>query len=155
MSLLRRNNNPIVRNSSPLSSADSFQNLVDRFFGDLSFPTLSESDFHVPATDISENKESYCITSELPGIKKEDIKLSLHDGLLTIEAETQSETSEEGDNKALRRERKYGKFLRRFTLGPQASENSVDAKFENGVLTVKIQKVAPPAQPTPKTIPVS
>jgi len=155
MSLLKRTNNPVTRNSGPLSSADAFQSLVDRFFGDVSFPTLSESDFHVPATDISESKESYCIATELPGIKKEDIKLSLHDGILTIEAETKSETNEEGDNKTLRRERRYGKFLRRFTLGPQANENSVDAKFENGVLTVTIPKAAPPAQPTPKSIPVS
>lgn len=155
MSLLRRSNSPIVRNSSPLSSADAFQNMVDRFFGDLSFPTLSESDFHVPATDISESKERYCITTELPGISKEDIKLSLHDGLLTIEAETKSESSDEDENKTLRKERRYGKFLRRFTLGPQANENNVDATFENGVLTVTIQKAAPPAQPAPKSIPVN
>lgn len=154
MSLLRRPNQPTVRNSNPLSSADAFQNLVDRFFGDLSFPTLSEADFHVPATDISESKEAYSISTELPGINKEDIKLSLHDGVLTIEAETRSETNNEGENKTLRRERRYGKFLRRFTLGPQANENNVDAKFENGVLTVTVQKMAPPTQPTPKTIPV-
>lgn len=155
MSLIRRSPNQALRNSSPLSSADSFQSLVDRFFGDLSFPSLSDSDFHIPATDISETKESYCITTELPGIKKEDIKLSLHDGLLTIEAETKSESNAEGENKSLRRERRYGKFLRRFTLGPLANENSVDAKFENGLLTVSIPKSAPPAQPTPRNIPVS
>lgn len=154
MSLLRRSNTPALRNSSPLSSADAFQNLVDRFFGDLSFPTLSDSEFHVPATDISETKENYCISTELPGIKKEDIKLSLHDGVLTIEAETKTESSEEGENKTLRKERRYGKFLRRFTLGPQANENNVDAKFENGVLTVTIQKALPPTQPAPKNIPV-
>lgn len=154
MSLIRRSNNPVTRNSGPLSSADAFQSLVDRFFGDLSFPTLSESDFHVPATDISESKENYRITTELPGIKKEDISLSLHDGILTIEAESKTETNEEGENKALRRERRYGKFLRRFTLGTDANENNVDAKFENGVLTVTILKTPPPAQPKPKSIPV-
>lgn len=154
MSLLRRSNSPAVRNTSPLSSADSFQTLVDRFFGDISFPTLSEADFHIPSTDISESKDAYSISTELPGIKKEDIKLSLHDGVLTIEAETQSESNNENGSRTLRRERRYGKFLRRFTLGPLANENNVDARYENGVLTVIVKKVAPPVEPSPRNIPV-
>ncbi|NPU92461.1 MAG: Hsp20/alpha crystallin family protein [Gammaproteobacteria bacterium] len=139
--------------NSPLNSVDSFQQLVDNFFGRGNLPSLADAGFNMPATDISESAEAYNISAELPGIRKEDIKVSLHDGVLAIEAESKSEHEEKGD-KQIRTERRYGKFVRRFTLGNNVNEQSVQAKFEDGVLKLTIPKQKEPAAPKPKSIPV-
>ncbi len=139
--------------NSPLSNLDSFQQLVDNFFGRSNLPSLADAGFNMPATDISENAEAYNISAELPGIKKEDIKVSLHDGVLSIEAESKSEHEEKGD-KQIRTERRYGKFVRRFTLGTNVNEQAVQAKFENGVLKLTVPKQKEPEAPKPKSIPV-
>lgn len=133
---------------------DSFQQLVDSFFGRGNLPSLSDSGFNMPATDISENETAYNISAELPGIRKEDIKVSLHDGVLSIEAESKSEHEEKGD-KQIRTERRYGKFVRRFTLGANVNEQGVEAKFEDGVLKLTVPKLKEAAAPKPKTIPIA
>lgn len=135
---------------------DSFQQLVDNFFGRSSggFPAFANETFNMPATDISENETEYTISAELPGIKKEDIDVSLHDGVLSIEAHSKSEHEEKGD-KQIRAERRYGKFIRRFTLGENADESAVQAKFEDGVLKLVVKKTSPQEAPKPKAIPIS
>lgn len=137
----------------PLNHLDNFQQLVDNFFGRGNLPSLADAGFNMPTTDISENAEAYSISAELPGIKKEDIKVSLHDGVLSIEAESKSEHEEKGD-KQIRTERRYGKFVRRFTLDNLVNEQAVQAKFENGVLKLTIPKQKEPEAPKPKSIPV-
>ena len=139
--------------SSNLSPVDSFQQLVDNFFGRGSFPAVADSAFNMPATDISESDDAYNISAELPGIKKEDIKVSLHGGVLSIEAESKSEHEEKGE-KQIRSERRYGKYVRRFTLGDNVSESDVQAKFEDGVLKLTVPKLKEPAAQQPKSIPV-
>ena len=135
---------------------DSFQQLVDNFFGRSSggFPAFANETFNMPATDISESETEYTISAELPGIKKEDIDVSLHDGVLSIEAHSKSEHQEKGD-KQIRSERRYGKFIRRFTLGENADESAVQAKFEDGVLKLVVKKTAAQEAPKPKAIPIS
>lgn len=135
-------------------SLDSFQQLVDSFFGRSGLPSLSDSAFNMPATDISENENAFSISAELPGMKKEDIKVSLHDGVLSIEAESKSEHEEKGE-KQIRTERRYGKFVRRFTLGSNVDEHRVEARFEDGVLKLNIPKMRESDAPKPKSIPVS
>ena len=141
---------------NPRQGLDSFQQLVDNFFGRSSggFPAFADEAFNMPATDISENETEYTISAELPGIKKEDIDVSLHDGVLSIEAHSKSEHEEKGDKK-IRSERRYGKFIRRFTLGDNADESSVHAKFEDGVLKLVVKKSSPPEIPKAKAIPIS
>lgn len=133
---------------------DSFQQLVDSLFGRSHLPSLSDAGFNMPATDISESDTAYNISAELPGIKKEDIHVSLHDGVLSIEAESKSEHEEKGE-KQIRTERRYGRYVRRFTLGALVNEKDVVAKFEDGVLKLTIPKLKEPETPKPKSIPVS
>lgn len=135
------------------NSMDSFQQLVDSFFGRSGLPSLSDSGFNMPATDISENETGFSISAELPGIKKEDINVSLHDGVLSIEAESKSEHEEKGE-KQIRTERRYGKFVRRFTLGSNVDEKAVEARFEDGVLKLNVPKLKAPETPQPKSIPI-
>lgn len=141
--------------SNSLRGFDNFQQLVDNFFGRSSggFPAFADEAFNMPATDISENETEYNISAELPGIRKEDIDVSLHDGVLSIEAHSKSEHEEKGE-KQIRSERRYGKYVRRFTLGDNVDDTSVQAKFENGVLKLAVQKTAPQETPKPKNIPI-
>lgn len=118
---------------------------IDSFFDDFYTPMRKEGaalgNFFTPRVDIHDNQDHYQITAELPGVAKEDLHLSLEDGVLTIEAETRQEDKEEKAGKIIRQERRYGKYTRSFSIGPGVGESDIDAAFENGVLTVKVPKV--------------
>jgi len=92
-----------------------------------------------PAVDVSENDDAYVVTAELPGSRPEDVTVELHDGVLTLRGEKRSERS--GEKEQTRWvERSFGSFTRSFTLPTNADGDKVDARFENGVLTLTIPK---------------
>lgn len=95
-----------------------------------------------PRVDVKENKDSYEISVELPGVDKKDVHVSLHNGVLSIEAETRQEHKEEKDGKIIRQERRYGKFFRSFDLGPQVHDKDITANYNNGILTLVAPKVS-------------
>lgn len=96
-----------------------------------------------PAVDIAETPEAYTLHAELPSMKKEDIKLTVEDGVLTLTGERKLEREEK--NKTYHRvERSYGRFQRSFTLPTAVDETKVAASYDNGVLNVLIPKAAPP-----------
>ena len=76
----------------------------------------------------------YEITADLPGVDKDDLSVTLDNGVLTIEASTEEEKTEEEDGKVIRKERRSGKFMRSFNLGADVKESDINAKFKNGVL---------------------
>jgi HSP20 family protein len=124
---------------------DSFFN-VDRFVNDFWSPVRTEmnpeNSFHAPHVDIVERDDHYEITAEMPGIKKENIHITLENGVLRLEAETQHEEKEEKEGKILRQERRYGKYVRSFDLGSNVHEEDINASFEDGVLKLTAPKVA-------------
>ena len=91
-----------------------------------------------PALDVYQNNDNVVAMIELPGMKKEDIEISLHDGMLTISGERKSETPE-GD-KAERSERFIGNFRRSITLPTRIDANKVSASYKDGILTVTLPK---------------
>ncbi len=99
----------------------------------------------MPRVDIKDKKDCYEITAELPGVKKEDLHVTLRNGVLSIEAEVRQEDKEEKDGKLIRQERRYGKFLRSFDVGNEIKESDINAAFEDGVLCVIAAKVQPKA----------
>jgi HSP20 family protein len=88
-----------------------------------------------PRVDLKEKDDSFEITMELPGVKKENLAITLQSGVLRIEAESKQETVEKND-KILRQERQYGKYVRSFELGPQVQDSDISASFEHGILTL-------------------
>lgn len=92
-----------------------------------------------PSCDISENAAGYKVRAELPDVKKEDIKVTLDSGVLTLQGERKQE-KEEKDTKVHRREMFYGSFMRSFTLPDDADEAAVSAAFKDGILEVTIAK---------------
>ena len=95
-----------------------------------------------PVVDISEDAESYNVTVELPEVRKEEVKVSIENGILAISGE-RKKISEEKDGKRYHRiERLYGSFLRSFSLPDDADPQRVTATMKDGVLNVRIEKLA-------------
>lgn len=92
-----------------------------------------------PAVDITEDDTGYLITAELPEVKKEDVKITLENGVLTLTGERKFEREEKG-KKFHRVERSYGSFVRSFTLPDDADAGKVDAQFKEGLLKVHVSK---------------
>jgi len=93
----------------------------------------------VPALDVHENKDAYVVRAEVPGLKREDIDVSLQDGALVISGERRTEKVEEGVE-VHRQERFYGKFQRALTLPEPVAADQVKADYKDGVLTVTLPK---------------
>jgi HSP20 family protein len=92
-----------------------------------------------PLVDITEDEKEYVVKAEIPEMKKEDIKINVHDDVLAITGERQYEKEEKG-KKFHRVERAYGSFMRRFTLPEDADGSKVSAEYKNGILNVHLPK---------------
>ena len=96
---------------------------------------------NIMSTDISESKNELKFTTELPGIKKENIKVTLENGILTISASTKSEKEEKDEKgKCIRKERHSGEFTRSFSVDKSLTKDDVKAKLEDGILTLTLPK---------------
>src|SRR5947207_11219080 len=92
-----------------------------------------------PALDLYQNNDNVVAVIELPGMRKEEIEISLHDGMLTISGERKRESSSNGDN-AERTERYIGAFRRSIALPTRVDANKVSATYRDGILTVTLPK---------------
>jgi HSP20 family protein len=93
----------------------------------------------MPALDVTETKDAYNIDVEVPGLKPEDINVTVDQGMLTIQGERRSE-EEKGDRSYHRIERRYGSFRRSITLPRDVDASRVQAKYDNGVLHLEVPK---------------
>lgn len=100
--------------------------------------TLTVADW-IPTVDISETEGEYLIKAELPEVKKEDVKVTVEDGVLTIQGERRQEKEEKG-KKYHRVERSYGSFVRSFSLPDFVDEGAVKAEYKDGVLNLHLPK---------------
>lgn len=103
-------------------------------------PGTSFSDW-APALDVEETDKEYLVKADLPAIKKDDLKIGIDHGMLTLEGERRHEKEEKG-RKFHRVERAYGKFMRRLELPLDVDETKVLAEFKDGVLNVHLPKSA-------------
>ena len=92
-----------------------------------------------PLVDITEDEKEYIVKAEIPEMKKEDIKINVHDDVLAITGERQYEKEEKG-KKYHKVERAYGSFMRRFTLPEDADGSKVSAEYKDGILNVHLPK---------------
>jgi HSP20 family protein len=103
-----------------------------------------------PALDISERKDAYLVTVELPGVEADDLEITLEDGLLTIQGERHF-AHDSSERQFHRVERRYGAFRRSITLPARVQAEQIEASFENGVLQIVVPKME---EATPKRIQV-
>jgi HSP20 family protein len=92
-----------------------------------------------PALDISERKDAYLVTVELPGVEADDLEITLEDGLLTIQGERHF-APDSSEQQFHRVERRYGAFRRSITLPAQVQAEQIEASFDNGVLQIMVPK---------------
>jgi HSP20 family protein len=135
----------------PWHSLRRLSNALDEAFG-----TYQEQDGRTitaswyPACDVFEDKEAIKIVAEVPGVKPEDVKLSLENSLLTIRGEKKQQ-AEERSERVHRYERSYGAFERTFALPSTVDPERIQAGYENGILTVTVPKAE---RARPREIPV-
>jgi len=148
MSLIKRNpTSEVTRWSREFPAFRGLESLrqdmnrmFDQFFrGDV----LADESFFgrdwIPAVDVAENNDSYIIKAELPGMSKDDVKITLENNVLTIRGEKKNE-SEKKENNYHRVERSYGMFERSFTIPGSIKTNDIDAQYKDGVLTLTLPK---------------
>lgn len=124
-----------------MSNLTRFNSLFDdSFFSDFFRPLARTTGEKMPAIDVHEDEGNYLVKVDLPGVKKEDIRVSLDNGILSIRAQTQSEEKEEKEGKLIRQERHYGEFLRQLSVGSDVDGAAVKAQFDNGVLSLSLPK---------------
>lgn len=113
-----------------------FSDIIDEFFNDA---VSTNQDSFVPSIDISETEDQFLISAELPGMKKEDINISLENGRLSISGERSFKNEDEG--KTFHRvETQYGSFSRSFQLPDYVDEETINASYNDGLLNISINK---------------
>ncbi len=141
MNLLTKWNPTPTKRWDPFGHMADFERGLARIFGtgpgdgDEAMSTTSWE----PLTDIIEDDKEFLVKAELPEVKKEDVKVTVENGILRISGERKME-KEEKDTKYHRIERSYGSFMRAFTLPEGADTGHVQADFKNGVLMVHLPK---------------
>jgi HSP20 family protein len=145
--------NPLAK-WNPFRELEDIQNRLSSLFGRTPLRGLGEEAMTVsewtPLVDIAEDEKEYLIKAELPEVKKEDVKVTVENGVLTITGERKFE-KEEKNKKYHRVERAYGSFMRSFTLPEGAAGDKINAEFKDGVLKVHLPKSA---EAKPKSIDV-
>ncbi len=125
-----------------MRNLDDIQDEINRMFEGMTGVPDSENRLSrtYPSVDLSENKDSFVLKAELPGMKKEDVKVTLQNNILTISGEKKQEQEEKG--KTFHRiERSYGSFNRTVELPVAVKTDAIKADFKDGILTVELPKV--------------
>ena len=96
----------------------------------------------MPAIDVSEKEGVYLVKAELPGVARENLDVTINDGVLTINAERKEEKKDERDDRVIRQERYLGKLVRSLRLGSDIDEGRIEAQYQDGVLKLSLPKTA-------------
>ncbi|RMD50436.1 MAG: Hsp20/alpha crystallin family protein [Ignavibacteria bacterium] len=124
----------------PLRELEDFSSQIQKYFDELPFMFSGRVESFTPKFDIYEDNENLYVDVEIPGMKKEELKLTLEDNILTLEGE--KKVSEDLKNKKFyRNERMFGSFKRSFTLPVEVDNEKIEAKYDNGVLNIKFHKL--------------
>lgn len=122
----------------PFKDLESLSSKMQKFFDDYPAAGTEYASTYHPKIDISEDEKNIHIEAELPGVKKENIKLQIEDNILTISGDKKNASSVEKNY--FRSERCFGKFSRRFTIPADINIESVSAEFTDGILNITVEK---------------
>jgi len=121
---------------------DPFSDLDDLFKGLLLRPVRMEQQVPQIKMDVKERNGNYIVRAEIPGVKKEDIKVDIEGDTVSISAEVKQEKEQKEDDRVIRSERYYGNVYRSFSLGQDVDEKAANAKYTDGVLELTLPKKA-------------
>jgi HSP20 family protein len=126
-----------------LARTDPFGDIDDLFKGFFMRPVLLEGQPQMQIKmDVKEDDNAYTVHADIPGVKKEDIHVSIEGNQVSISAETKTEKEEKKGEKVLRSERYFGKVARSFTLAHEVDEAKAQARYNDGVLELTLPKKA-------------
>jgi HSP20 family protein len=114
-------------------------NALKKIFGEFPESFDYKSSFS-PKVDIVEGENEYLFYAELPGVKKEDVKVLFENNFLSISGKRVQDNYSNGETELIRQEISYGEFNRRFEIDDDINPDTITAKFENGLLIIKVQK---------------
>ena len=120
---------------------DVLRREMSRLFDDLTPAPREnqESSVWAPRADLSETDDAFLIALDLPGIRRDDLEITMDDGALKVSGERAMQHQDEA-GQYHRIERAYGRFFRSFTFGPNADADNIEAHFDDGVLTIRVGK---------------
>lgn len=129
----------LVKYNNRLMSPGIINLLSDVFGEDFISPEMTYRRESIPAVNVRETEKEFILDMAVPGLKKEDIHIEVDEDMLSISAETKEEKKEEKDNYS-RREFHFSTFKRSFNIPEDADGSNIEAKQENGVLSIRIPK---------------
>ena len=138
---------------NPFRDMVAMQSAMDRFFNEGWQPlsAFDETGTRALALDVHEDPNTYTISTELPGVKADNIKVHVDGDFLVIEGEVQEQTTNDDNTRPLVKERRYGHYSRRIRLPQPVDFDKAEAHYEDGILTLALPKAA---EAQPKTIQV-
>jgi HSP20 family protein len=122
----------------PIIRERGFDKFFSEFTKNVEFPVN-----RFPRVDVVDDEKSIKLIAELPGVKKEDVKILLEDGYLTVSGDKKNDFEGKEEINIIRNERLFGKFERKFELPEDINPDEIKAKFENGLLKISIDKLIP------------
>ena len=129
-----------------ISRFDPFNELVDDLFKGFLVRPVAYNNGEAPVArmkvDVAENNGAYVVSAELPGVRKEDINVTVDGTQVTLEADIKREKEASQDERVLHTERTFGKVTRSFTLPQELDEEKVEAKYRDGILELTLPKKA-------------
>lgn len=143
----------------PFSEMMTMQRDMNRLFSSLGMPLYTSKDdgervSWMPSVDVLKQGDDLVVRAELPGVKADDIEVSVTDDVLTIRGQRKEERTEEEGN-YLRKESSYGSFERQIMLPQGIDTTKIDAQYKDGVLTVSVPQAAKQVEPQTKKIPIA
>ena len=119
---------------------DDFDSLFESFLRPMGVAEETVNEGLAPRLDVVEHDNEFVLQAEMPGIKKDDIEITLENGVLTISGESKSEKEEREGERVIRQERRYGKYVRSLRLGKEIDEKNVKANYKDGILELVLPK---------------
>lgn len=126
----------------PMRELENLNSRIHKYFEEFPNFGVEFGGTFNPRVDISEDEKNLFLEAEVPGTNKEDLKITLHDNILTLKGE-KKKGEERKERNFFRSERAYGSFTRSFTLPVQVDSNNIEARFEDGILKIRMEKVNP------------
>jgi len=121
-------------------AGDDFDRVFEGFFRPLRWLEEAGTETLAPPIDISERENEFVVRTDLPGVKKQDINVTLENGVLTISAEYKKEDEQKQGDRVIRQERRAGRFVRSLRLGVPIDEKQIKASYKDGVLELLLPK---------------
>jgi HSP20 family protein len=119
---------------------DDFDSLFENFLRPMGMVEEAVNEGLTPRLDVVEHDNEFVLQAEMPGIKKDDIEITLENGVLTISGESKSEKEVREGERVVRQERRYGKYVRSLRLGKEIDEKNVKANYKDGILELVLPK---------------